>query len=151
MFTLLKYQANKEALREYFYNNFDKTQHHKTAGSEIFHWRKLFDIDEIAAPIVEELGLSGMNLMPRLSFQYRNTILGDHIDIDRMIAVNLNLMDEPAVIHLNDVPYSYEAALIDVGTIRHRVESIAKNRLVLKLAIREPWDKVYPSHCAINT
>ena len=40
-------------------------------------------------------------------------------------------------------PYEYETALIDVGTKIHSVEPIEHDRLILKLAIRNPWDEIY--------
>jgi hypothetical protein len=82
--------------------------------------------------------------MPRFSYQLKNTRLNSHIDIDRIVGINLNLMsDHIATIHLQNVAYEYECALIDVGSIVHSVERVPFDRLVLKLAIRESWDKIY--------
>ena len=44
---------------------------------------------------------------------------------------------------LNNKPYFYECMLVDVGGIKHSVESVPYARLIFKLAIREPWDKIY--------
>ena len=33
--------------------------------------------------------------------------------------------------------------LVDVGGIKHSVESVPYARLIFKLAIRESWDKIY--------
>ena len=143
MFCHLNYNFDKLKLRDYFFDNFDKAKHHKTAGSELKFWIKLFDNSECVNQIIDDLNLFDLNVIPRFSFQYKNTRLFTHIDIDRIIGINLNLMEEPATIHINNKPYQYESALIDVGSKVHSVEPIKKDRLVLKFAIRNSWNEVY--------
>jgi hypothetical protein len=139
----LNYDFDKKFLRDFFFENIAKAKHHKTAKSEIPYWFKLFSCDHITDPILKDLNLMGMNVLPRFSYQEKNTRLVEHIDIDRIVGINLNLMPEPATIHINHHPYSYEAALIDVGTKLHSVEPIPTERLVLKFAIRETWSDLY--------
>ena len=144
MFCHINYNVNKKLLREYFFSNFLKAKHHKTSGSEIFYWLKLFSGEELINPIIIDLGLDGLNVLPRFSFQYKNTILPEHIDIDRIVGININLMeDNIPTIHMNGVAYEYECAILDVGSKVHSVESAEYDRLVLKLAFREPWNKIY--------
>jgi hypothetical protein len=134
---------NKVFFRDYFFKNIHNARHHKTDGSELTFWLKLFDTNEVTDSIIEDLNLKGLNVLPRFSYQLKNTKLNPHIDIDRIVGINLNLMEEPATIHINNVPYEYEAALIDVGTKLHSIEPISTNRLVIKLAIRNQWDEIY--------
>lgn len=143
MFCHLNYHFDKKPLREWYYKNQHLAKHHKNQYSEVKHWFKLFEYDETVKKIIDELGISEFNVSPRFSFQEKNTRLPLHIDIDRIVGINLNLMDEPAIIHITGKPYSYEAALIDVGTKIHSVESTSTDRLILKFAIRAPWDEIY--------
>ena len=92
----------------------------------------------------KELGLEEMNVSPRFSYQFANTRLPTHVDIDNIVGLNMNLMDDHVPdIHLNNRPYFYECMLVDVGGIKHSVESVPYARLIFKLAIREPWAKIY--------
>lgn len=144
MFCHLNYNADKSKLSKYFYENFHRCGHHKTSGSEIKFWLKLFDKTDDVNQIMSDLGIDQMSVIPRFSFQYKNTYLVEHIDIDRIVGININLMeDNPATIHLLDVPYSYEAALIDVGSKVHSVKPVDHDRLIIKFAIREPWEIIY--------
>lgn len=143
MFCHLNYTLDKKIFRDYFFENFSKARHHKTAGSELPFWYKLFGIEDLTKEIIVDLNLGGLQVLPRFSYQLKNTRLGPHIDIDRIVGINLNLMDQPLVIHINGKPYEYDSALIDVGTKLHSVEPIVEDRLVLKLAIRNSWADIY--------
>lgn len=143
MFCHLNYNLDKKAFRDYFFKNFSKAKHHKTAKSELTFWLKLFNVNEMTDPVIEDLNLTGLNILPRFSYQLKNTRLSPHIDIDRIVGININLIDIPTTIHMYGKPYEYETALIDVGTKLHSVEPIAYERLVLKLAIRNPWNEIY--------
>ena len=66
-----------------------------------------------------------------------------HIDEDRIVAINLNLLDETPEIILEGKTFSYENALVDVGTKVHSVIAKDKPRLVLKYAIRNKWEDIY--------
>lgn len=143
MFCHLNYSFDKGPLREYYYANQSLARHHKNEFSEVRHWFKLFKYDSLVTDIIDDLGISNFNVSPRFSFQQKNTRLPLHIDIDRIVGINLNLLSEPAVIHIEGKPHSYEAALIDVGTKIHSVEPTPADRLILKFAIRAPWNEVY--------
>ena len=143
MFCHLNYHFDKQSLREWYYNNQHLARHHKNQYSEVKHWFKLFEYDDTVKKIIDELGISEFNVSPRFSFQEKNTRLPLHIDIDRIVGINLNLMDQPATIHIEGKPYQYEAALIDVGTKIHSVEPVSTDRLILKLAIRASWSVIY--------
>ena len=98
--------------------------------------------------VFEDLRLTDLDVRPRYSKNLARTGLGTHIDHDRIVGINFNLMDEPATIHLRGKPFEYESAVIDVGTTPHSVVPLQTERLVLKLAIRAPWatviDRVSP-------
>lgn len=149
MFCHLNYYPNKKILKDYFFAHEDESKVHE--GIDRFghrykfnFWKKLFhDTDEIKN-IINDLGLTDMKVSPRFSFQFKNTLLPKHIDIDRIVGINFNLLEPgQATIHINDIEYSYESALIDVGSQPHSVKPVNHDRLVLKLAIREPWDDIY--------
>ena len=154
MLAHLTYRCDKKSLREYFWKNYDKGMWHEWSDNiktdEYFNdkprdiWWKVFKVHNIANPIIKELGLEGMNVSPRFSYQFANTRLPVHVDIDNIVGLNMNLMDDHVPdIHLNNRPYFYECMLVDVGSIKHSVESVPYARLIFKLAIREPWDKIY--------
>lgn len=143
MFCHLKYRLDKEFYRNYFFDNMDRAETHKQYGKELDYWIKLFRSEEVTDKVVEELNLNGLNVYPRFSYQKKNTLLPKHIDEERIVGINLNLLDVKPVIHLYDEPYEYEAAMIDVGAIPHSVEPFEHDRLVLKLAVREPWSLIY--------
>jgi hypothetical protein len=142
MFCPIQYKFKKKELREEFFKNFHKARHHKTSGSEYKFWLKWFDCGPLVKEVIEDLNLANMNINPRYSFQQKNTRLPPHIDIDRIVGININLLEKPAVIHVNYKPHAYECALIDVGANVHSVEPYPTDRLVLKLAIREPWNDI---------
>jgi hypothetical protein len=145
MFCHLNYTIDKKFLRDYFFENIQKAKTHKTAtGYELTFWKKLFNIEKIVEPIVEDLGLIGLNILPRFSFQEKNTILPLHVDIDRIVGINFNLMDNDIpVIWMNDKPFAYQGCLIDVGAIKHYVIADNVDRLVLKFAIRNNWNEIF--------
>ena len=63
--------------------------------------------------------------------------------IDRIIGINFNLFDETPEIIIEGKTYSYESALVDVGSKIHSIVTKEKPRLVLKYAIRNSWNEVY--------
>lgn len=143
MFCQLNYHIDKELHRNIFFDNIDLAHHHKSPFSEFTFWKKYFYFGPEVQQVVNDLNLQGLNIKPRYSWQEKNTLLPLHIDKNRIIGININLMDEPAVLHINSVPYSYECALIDVGAQLHSVEPFHKDRLVLKLAIRDSWKVIW--------
>jgi hypothetical protein len=143
MFCHLKYNIDKEFFRNQFWKKYDNGFWHVEQGKELKFWWKVFGIKDIVTPIILDLGLERMDIIPRFSYQLENTRLPDHIDIDRIVGINFNLQQETPSIHLNGKEYSYESCLVDVGAILHSVESVHYPRLVLKLAIREKWADVY--------
>jgi hypothetical protein len=149
MFCHLNYQINKKLHREYYFQNCQKAVNHtvKKDGKVLYeheHWQLLFNIDELVNPIIKDLGLQGMNIWPRYSYIQPNNKLNNHIDVDRIVGINFNLMDtrQPSL-NMPGQKIYYEACLADVGSVMHSVEMSSDYRLVLKLAIREPWAKVF--------
>jgi len=144
MFCHLNYHPDIEVLRNYFVNNKHRAKVHRGLGYTFDFWLKLFDKPESVKKIINDLGLNDMDVRPRFSFQEKNTLLPKHIDIDRIVGINFNLLEKgQATIHINDIEHTYESALIDVGAQPHSVEPVPHDRLVLKLAIRNPWEDIY--------
>jgi hypothetical protein len=143
MFCHLNYSIDKNFFRNQFWKKYDNGFWHVEKGKELKFWWKVFGIRDIIVPIISDLGLENMDIIPRFSYQLENTRLPDHIDIDRIVGINFNLQPETPSIHLKGKEYPYECCLVDVGAILHSVESVQFPRLVLKLAIREKWADVY--------
>lgn len=143
MFCHLNYRLDKEFYKNYFFNNIDRAHTHKKTNYELKWWLKLFNSEEVTDKVISEMNLEGLNIFPRFSYQEKNTLLPKHIDKDRIVGININLLQEPVTIHMDDKPYEYECALIDVGAYPHSVEPDSNDRLVLKLAIRNPWSDIY--------
>ena len=139
----LNYTIDKEYYKNYFFDNYDKGDWHRRGDKILKIWWKMFGIDEVVKPITYDLGIENLNIKPRFSYQLPNTSLKSHIDEDRIVAINLNLLDEKPEIILENKTYSYENALIDVGTKIHSVIAKDKPRLVLKYAIRNKWEDIY--------
>ena len=139
----LNYTIDKEYYKKYFFDNYDKGDWHRRGDKVLKIWWKMFGIDEVVKPITYDLGIENLNIKPRFSYQLPNTILKRHIDEDRIVAINLNLLDEKPEIILEGKTFSYENALIDVGTKIHSVIAKDKPRLVLKYAIRNNWEDIY--------
>ena len=140
----LDYKIDKEAHTKYFWDNYDRSQVHvhKITKAVIPTWRKIFGISKMTDPIVKDLNLEGLNNIPRYSYQEKYSRLRAHIDEDEIIGINFNLMPHDINIHLWGEPFTYEAAVIDVGREVHSVEPTDYDRLVLKFAIRAPLDEV---------
>ena len=142
----LNFKIDKQKYKKYFFDNFSKGQFHKyTYADNKFskNWYRLFNIEEFILPITKQLGIENLNIYPRFSFQFPNSQLGQHIDKDRIVAINLNLLDEEHDIIIEDTPIKYENALIDVGAVRHNLITSNMPRLILKYAIRDDWQKIY--------
>lgn len=150
MLVHLKYKINKEKYRNLFYNNIQKygQWHWLCPKRQELFWYQLFikDNSPLKKELFEvenELGILGMNNFPRFSYQFPNTVLGHHTDEDKLVSINLNLLDTTPVIHLEHKPYPYEAIFVNVGNIMHGVEKDPNARLILKFALRHPWEEIY--------
>jgi len=148
MFCHLNYKINKKLHRDYYFENCHKAVNHtvKKDGKVLHeheHWQLLFNIEKLTDPIIKDLGLEGMNIWPRYSYIQPNHKLHSHIDVDRIVGINFNLMDDrQPSLNMPGQKIYYEACLADVGSVMHSVEMSKDYRLVLKLAIREPWQDV---------
>ncbi len=157
----LNYTFDKSYYKKYFFDNYDKGDWHKDLvdesggklvrgtrtkksnllGNEVRafkKWRKMFDVEDAVKSITNDLGIQNLNIKPRFSYQLENSTLPNHIDIDRIVAINLKLDSyiTPGII-IDGKLFQYESALLDVGAKVHSVESYnGKPRLVLKYAIR---------------
>jgi len=164
----LNYTFDKSYYKKYFFDNYDKGDWHKDLvdesggklvrgtrtkksnllGNEVRafkKWRKMFDVEDAVKSITNDLGIQNLNIKPRFSYQLENCTLPSHIDIDRIVAINLKLDSyiTPGII-IEGKLFQYENALLDVGAKVHSVESYnGKPRLVLKYAIRNNWQEIY--------
>ena len=145
----LDYEIDKQKYRDIFYENIQSGQWHWSVPKrqELF-WYQLMIND--SSPLKErmkelemDLNIYGMNNFPRYSYQFRNTRLGQHVDEDKMVSININLLDTVPTIHIENKPYQYECAFIDVGHVMHGVEPDPVDRLVLKFCLRHPYEEVY--------
>lgn len=132
----LTYQINKEPHKKQWWDEYYRAEFHP----KVPHWERVFDIDDLG--VIKDLNLEGMNVSPRYSYQWANTLLKEHIDEDEIIGINISLMDYPVSIRIGGTEHSYTCAVLDVGHVPHSVEPVDYDRLVLKLAIREPLDAV---------
>jgi len=143
MFCHLNYRVDKEYLRNYFYENYERGRWHRFNPPKLMWW-KLFKYDHVVEKIMDDLGITDMNVKPRFSFQLPHTRLAEHMDYQRIVGINFNL--EPKTVpdlHIHGKDYPYESCLVDVGSVGHSVESVPYERLILKFAIREPWKDIF--------
>ncbi len=145
----LDYQIDKEYWRNVFYKNIQMGKwHHSVPKRKELYWYQLFIDDKsplkhLTKSVEKDLNIYGMNNFPRFSYQFPNTILPHHKDEDNGVAINLNLLDTPVTIHLENKPYPYEAAFINVGGVLHGVEKDSNARLILKFFLRHDLEEVY--------
>lgn len=146
----LNYEVDKPKWRDIFYNNIQQygQWHRSVPKMQNLYWYQLFIPDDhplkkLTIEIERDLNIVGMNNYPRFSYQFKYSTLTHHFDEDKMVSININLFDESPTIHIEHQPYKYEAAFIDVGNVEHGVEAVSYDRLILKFAIRHPWEEVY--------
>jgi len=116
---------------------------HKEGDVVLYYWWKVFGIDDLVMPITKDLGIEDLETKPRFSFQFADSILPEHIDQDRIVGININLMPESPSIVVDGKSYKYENSMIDVGSKVHCVKADKNPRLVLKYAIRSSWNELY--------
>ena len=144
----LDYEIDKNKYKKIFYDNIQRGQWHWSVPKrqELFWYQLMIPDGHNLKPLIEDverdLNIHGMNNFPRYSYQFPNTILKHHRDEDNMVSININLFDTTPVIHIENKPYSYECALIDVGGKLHGVEPDPNHRLILKFCLRHKWDEV---------
>jgi len=152
MFCHLNYQIDKKYFREYFWENFDKGQYHvsydENGQVKTIHqfWWMLFGLEKITKDIMYDLGIIDMNVLPRFSFIKSTCGLKPHVDIDRIVGINFNIMENNVPeLTFGDHTVYYDSLLADVGSTIHQVKPVNYNRLILKFAIREPYQDVMES------
>jgi len=149
MFCYLKYTIDKEFHRNYFWETYSAGRYHTVkdpmTSSVTVHkfWWQVFNLKEVTKNIINDLGLVGKNILPRYSHIKQGHGLRTHVDIDKIVGINFNLMEEyqPSLTIKNQKIF-YESLLVDVGAVPHSVEKVNYDRLVLKLAIREPFNDI---------
>ena len=149
MFHHIDYEIDKKKYRDIFYTNIQRGQWHWSVPKrqELFWYQLMIPDGHDMKPLLEDverdLNIHGMNNFPRYSYQFPNTVLPHHRDEDNMVSININLLDTTPIIHIENKPYAYECALIDVGGRMHGVESDTNHRLILKFCLRHKWEEVF--------
>ena len=135
----LNFQIDKQHYKNMFYDNVQEygVWHWSNIRDKKLWWYQLFIEDnhplkKSMKQIENDLNIYGLNNFPRFSYQFPNTFLPHHLDEDKMVSININLLDTVPIIHLEHKPYPYEAILVDVGGVMHGVEKDPNNRLILK-------------------
>lgn len=146
----LDYEIDKKRWRDIFYDNIQEygQWHRSVPKAQNLYWYQLFISDDhplkkLTIDVERDLNIYGMNNFPRFSYQFKYSKLEHHQDEDKMVSININLFDTQPVIHIEHKPYPYECAFVDVGHVMHGVEPDPNDRLILKFALRHPWDEVY--------
>lgn len=139
----LDYQIDKEHYKKMFFDRYDTGGYHKEGDVVLKYWYKVFDIEQLVMPITKDLGIEDLYTKPRFSYQFPNSTLPDHIDQDRIVGINLNLMPNSPSITIDNKAFEYENCLVDVGSKVHCVKADENPRLVLKYAIRSNWSEMF--------
>ena len=146
----IDYSIDKKKYRDIFYENINKygQWHWLCPKRQELFWYQMFVKDDhplkpMLSEVEHDLNIVSMNNYPRFSYQFPNTRLGHHQDEDNMVSININLFDTIPIIHIENEPYPYECALIDVGSLMHGVEPDVNHRLILKFCLRHPYEEVY--------
>jgi len=139
----LDYQIDKEHYKKIFFDRYDRGGYHKEGDVILKYWYKVFNIEHLVMPITKDLGIEDLYTKPRFSYQFPNSTLPEHIDQDRIVGINLNLMPNSPSITIDNKSFEYENCLVDVGSKVHSVKADKNPRLVLKYAIRSNWNEMY--------
>ena len=139
----LDYQIDKEHYKKMFFDRYDTGGYHKEGDVVLKYWYKIFNIENLVMPITKDLGIEDLYTRPRFSYQFPNSTLPEHIDQERIVGLNLNLMPNAPSIIIDNKSYEYENCLVDVGSKVHKVNADDSPRLVLKYAIRSDWNEIY--------
>ena len=139
----LDYQIDKEHYKKMFFDRYDTGGYHKEGDVVLKYWYKVFGIDDLVMPITKDLGIEDLITKPRFSYQFPNSVLPKHIDQDRIVGINLNLMPDLPSIVIENKSFEYENCFVDVGSKIHSVNADNNPRLVLKYAIRSKWNEMY--------
>ena len=139
----LNYQIDKEHYKKMFFDRYETGGFHKEGDVVLKYWYKVFNIEQLVMPITRDLGIEDLYTKPRFSYQFPNSTLPEHIDQDRIVGINLNLMPNSPSINIDNKSYEYENCLVDVGSKIHSVKADKNPRLVLKYAIRSTWNEMY--------
>lgn len=138
----LNYNIYKEYYAKYYHDNIDrskwKSNRHNGKLYDTGTLKHMFGVEEFAKPLINDLNLEGLNILPR----FRHSVIGygqdTHIDIDNVIGVNFNIYDEPIYLVMDGKKYYYESAILDVGKYAHSIPPVNHERLIFKLTIRAP-------------
>ncbi len=144
----LNYNIDKKKYRDLFYDNIQMGQWHwSVPRTQNLYWYQLFvkgnsPLKPLLRDVERDLNIEGLDNFPRFSYQFPNTRLSEHVDEDKIIGININLMEKNPTIHIEGRPYEYSCAVINVGKYKHSVEIDPMPRLILKFCLRHSWEEV---------
>lgn len=139
----LKYNIDKKKYKKVFFDNYSKGKFYNLNGVDVPYWWRIYGLEKEVIEVTRDLGIQDLNFKAVFTFQHQFSKLPDHVDIDRIVGLNLNLADDMPNITIEKKLYEYEAALIDVGSKVHSVTADKKPRLVLKYTFTDDWSKIY--------
>ena len=100
------------------------------------------DLRHLTKEVEEHLGIWGMNTYPRFAYLFANNNVPPHVDEDDMTSIQINLFDKQPVMVVEDQQVPYECVLLENGKLKHWVEPVNYDRLMLKFCIRHPWHEI---------
>lgn len=141
----LDYPFDKQAHKDYWIRNYQRghwrPSDHPDRQHELILWH-LFDVDEMAEPMIHDLNLVGLNIKPRYRYVMPNTEIRTHIDIDGIIGLNFNILRGPLDLVFDGETVEYEQIVANFGGYNHSVPAAPDARLIFKLSVRAPWEEV---------
>ncbi len=145
----LDYEIDKEHWQNIFWDHLDMGKWHWGCASKrkLWWWQIMIGhnhpIKKYTAKVEKELNIFGLNNYPRFSYTLPNAKISHHKDKDNMVTININLMPNKPIIHVDHKPYPYEIIYIHVGELAHGIEPDPNPRLILKFCMRHTWEEVY--------
>jgi len=144
----LDYRIDKEKYRKIFYDIHQRGEWYQWKKFEQkLSWWKVYlpdesDIRHLTKEVEQDLGIWGMNTYPRFAYLFANNNVPPHVDEDDMTSIQINLLDQTPVMVVEDQQVPYECVLLENGKLKHWVDPVPYDRLMLKFCIRHPWAEI---------
>ena len=138
----LNYKIDKKKYSKIFYDIHQRGEWYQWKKFEPkLSWWKVYlsedsDIRHLTKEVEEDLGIWGMNTYPRFAYLFANNNVPPHVDEDDMTSIQINLFEKQPVMVVEDKQVPYECVLLENGKLKHWVESVNYDRLMLKFCIR---------------
>lgn len=139
----IDYKIDKEKYRKLFWEKYTTGKWYEFQNPRMCWW-KVFGIQKFVEEVEKDLNIYGLNTKPRFAYLFAGHGLEYHVDEDHMTSIMINLLDGPSpIMHVEDVPVSYECLLFHNGELFHHVEPRKEDSLMLKFCIRHSWEEIY--------